>query len=70
MQPITYAYKHTDGLVIECHLEYDPPDRETGFMEPDAVLIRALVAGIDVSGIMSDKLIDRIERAAAWSMLE
>lgn len=67
MQAITYTYKANNGLTIECELEYDPPDEH---YPPAAFLIRALVAGVDISEVMSDKIIERIEEAAAWSMLE
>lgn len=69
MQPITYTYTY-EGLTIECHLEYDPPSPDDGFPNPEAFLIRAMVGGQDISNVMADSIIQRIEEAAAWYMLE
>lgn len=66
MQPITYTYRR-DDLTIECELEYDPPDDR---YPPAAFLIRAMVGGHDISEVLDDRIIERIEEAAAWYTLE
>ena len=67
MQQITYLYTGTDGLEIDCTLEYDPPDEH---YPPAAFLITACVGGINIVDVLSSKVVDRIEEAAAWSMLD
>lgn len=69
MQAITYTYKHK-GLELHCELEYDPPSPDDGFPSPEAFLLTAKVGGIDIAEVLDDKIIERIEEAAAWSMLD
>lgn len=66
MQAITYTYTH-GALMIECELEYDPPDEH---YPPAAFLLTAKIGGQDIVNVLDDKIIERIEEAAAWSMLD
>jgi len=63
-----------DGGELDCELEYEPAERGsrefgTGLqMEPDelecAILITAMIGGIDIAELLSDDIIGLIEAKA------
>ena len=71
MKMIRYLYRHSDGLELDCELEYDKGQRATltdPAFPPAAYLMNAKVGGIDILPLLSDALIVTIEEAALWSM--
>lgn len=68
-----YQYQYTDaeGLVIDCHLEYEAAEKQThdspGHCET-VDLIYALVNGVDIFEVLSDDVKGLIEEEAIHSM--
>ena len=60
---IEYTYVAQDGLEIECELDYEEADAEVGFPAA-AYLFRAYVGGYNISEVLSDAVITRIEEEA------
>jgi len=68
-----YEYQYTDseGLVIDCHLEYGAAEKESRDCpgEPELIeLIYALVNGIDIAEVLHDDVKQLIEEEALASM--
>ena len=71
MRMIRHVYKHSDGLELDCELEYDKGQRATltdPAFPPAAYLMSAKVGGVDILPLLSDALINIIEEAAVWDM--
>ncbi len=70
MRTINHLYRHSDGIELDCELEYDPG--QTGTMldppfPPAAYLIAAKVGGVDIYPLLADGLVASIEESAVWS---
>ena len=69
MRTISYTHYHSEGLTLDCTLEYSPAEPETD-IEPawpaQAILMSAKVGGVDILPLLSDRLIKTIEEAAVW----
>ena len=68
-----YQYQYTDseGLVIDCHLEYEAAEKQSHDSpgHPESVeLIYALVNGVDICEVLSDDVKGLIEDEALCSM--
>lgn len=59
-----YLYRNGE-LELTCFVDYDPPDRSTGY-SGGATLANAYHVGVDISGYLSADVIDMIEGAACW----
>jgi hypothetical protein len=70
MRTINYTHYHSEGLTLDCTLEYSPSERETD-IDPawpaQAILMSAKVGGVDISPLLSDELVAMIEEGAVWS---
>jgi len=70
MRTISYTHKHSEGLTLDCTLEYSPAEPETD-IEPawpaQAILMSAKVGGVDVLPLLSPYDVSAIEEAAQWS---
>lgn len=67
---IHHLYKF-GAIELDCELEYDAGQRATLTdppFPPAAYLIAAKVGGVDILPLLSEGLIQDIEKAAAWSM--
>ena len=66
-----YQYRDSEGLVIDCHLEYEAAEKQShdspGHGET-MDLIYALVNGIDIAEVLSDDVKGLIEEEALTSM--
>ena len=62
-----YTYTTFDNVVIECDLEYQPPDPEVGF-RGGSILISARVHGAEILGVLDQNVISYIEEAAQCCM--
>jgi hypothetical protein len=70
MRTITHLFKHSDGLELDCTLEYEKGQRATltdPAFPPETYLITAKVGGVDIMPLLSDPLIRAIEENALWS---
>lgn len=70
MRTITHLYHH-GAIELDCELEYDAGQKATLTdppFSPAAYLIAAKVGGVDILPLLSEGLIQDIEKAAAWSM--
>ena len=70
MRVIHHLFKHSDGLELDCTLEYERGQRATltdPAFPPEAYLITAKVGGVDVMPLLSDALIRTIEEHVVWS---
>jgi hypothetical protein len=68
---IRHLFKHSDGLELECTLEYERGQRATltdPAFPPVAYLMSAKVGGVDIIPLLSDALIATIEESALWSL--
>lgn len=66
-----YQYASANGLIIDCHLEYEAEEAQTYSApgQPESInLIYALVNGIDVSDVLCESIKNEIEEEAAQSM--
>ncbi len=68
-----YQYQYTDseGLVIDCYLEYESAEKQTHDSpdHPETMdLIYALVNGVDIAEVLHDDLKQLIEEKALASM--
>jgi hypothetical protein len=64
-------FKHSDGLELDCTLEYEKGQRATltdPAFPPVAYLMSAKVGGVDIMPLLSDPLIATIEEHVVWSM--
>ena len=71
MRTITHLFKHSDGLELDCTLEYERGQRATltdPAFPPQAYLMSAKVGGVDIMPLLSDPLIATIEEHVVWSM--
>ena len=70
MRTITHLYRHSEGLTLDCTLEYSPAEQGTE-IDPaypaSAVLISAKAGGVDISPLLSDYIVAMIEEGAVWS---
>jgi len=68
MRTITHLYRH-GTIELDCELEYDAGRRAT-LTDPsdpaEAYLISAKVGGVDILPLLSEGLIQDIEKAAVW----
>lgn len=70
MRTITHLYHH-GAIELDCELEYDAGQKATLTdppFPPAAYLTMAKVAGVDILPLLSEGLIQDIEKAAVWSM--
>jgi hypothetical protein len=70
MRTITHLYHH-GAIELDCELEYDAGQKATLTdppFPPAAYLTTAKVGGVDILPLLSEGLIQDIEKAAAWSM--
>jgi hypothetical protein len=74
MRTITHLYRY-GGIELTCELEYAPgdegqPDPESGDCCPPsaatAFLFSAKVGGIDITPLLDEELVEKIEEDAAW----
>lgn len=63
---MNYTYSHGD-IELDCELDYSPAESDPPW-PAQAILLRAMVGGVDVVPLLSDNLIEQIEEGAAWSM--
>lgn len=71
MRTIHHLFKHSDGLELDCTLEYEKGQRATltdPAFPPEVYLFTAKVGGVDVLPLLSDALIRTIEESALWSL--
>jgi hypothetical protein len=71
MRVIHHLFKHSDGLELDCTLEYEKGQRATltdPAFPPQAYLMSAKVGGVDIMPLLSDALIATIEESAIWSL--
>ena len=70
MRTITHIYRHSEGLTLDCTLEYSPAEPETD-IEPawpaQAILMSAKVGGVDILPLLSSYDVSVIEEAAQCS---
>ncbi len=68
MRTITHLYRH--GMIeLDCELEYDAGQHATLTdppFPPAAYLTTAKVGGVDILPLLSEGLIQDIEKAAVW----
>ena len=66
---ITHMYRHSEGIEIDCELDYEPGYRETD-IDPawpaSAYILSAKVGGVDILPLLSDRMVKAIEEAAVW----
>jgi hypothetical protein len=70
MRTITHLYHH-GAIELDCELEYDAGQKATLTdppFPPAAYLTTAKVGGVDILPLLSEGLIQDIEKAATWSM--
>ena len=68
MRTITRLYRH-GTIELDCELEYDAGQKATLTdppFPPAAYLTTAKVAGVDILPLLSEGLIQDIEKAAIW----
>lgn len=68
MRTITHLYHH-GAIELDCELEYDAGQRATLTdppFPPAAYLTTAKVGGVDILPLLSEGLIQDIEKAAVW----
>lgn len=68
MRTITHLYRH-GTIELDCELEFSPGRRATLTDPPDpaeAYLISAKVGEVDILPLLSEGLIQDIEKAAVW----
>jgi len=66
-----YQYTASEGLTIDCYLEYEKAERDSFDCpgHPESItLVYALVNGVDISEVLSDDVVGLIEEEAAQSM--
>ncbi len=66
-----YQYADSEGLVIDCHLEYEAAEKQTRDCpgHPESIdLIYALVNGVDICEVIHDDVKQLIEEEALASM--
>lgn len=67
---INHLYRHSEGIEIDCELDYEPGYRETD-IDPawpaSAYILSAKVGGVDILPLLSEGLIASIEEAAIWA---
>jgi hypothetical protein len=70
MRTITHLFRHSEGLTLDCTLEYSPAERATD-IDPawpaSAVLISAKAGGVDISPLLDNRIVAMIEEGAVWS---
>lgn len=69
MRTITHLYRH-GAIELDCELEFEPAQAGTEIDPPwpaAAYLIAAKVAGVDILPLLSEGLIQDIEKAAIWA---
>lgn len=62
---MSHLYSHGE-IDLTCELDYSPAESDPPW-PAQAILLRAMVGGVDVVPLLSDKLIEQIEEAAVWS---
>lgn len=66
---IAHLYRHSEGIEIDCELDYEPGYRETD-IDPawpaSAYILSAKVGGIDILPLLSERMVKAIEEAAVW----
>jgi hypothetical protein len=70
MRTISHLYRHSDGIELDCELEYDPgqtADEINPPFPPAAYLIAAKVGGVDILPLLGNALAQSIEESAIWS---
>ena len=70
MRTITHLYRHSEGLTLDCTLEYSPAEQgtETDPAWPaQAILMSAKVGGVDILPLLSPYDVSAIEEAAQCS---
>jgi len=71
VRTIHHLFKHSDGLELDCTLEYDPgqtADEINPPFPPAAYLTSARVGGVDILPLLGNDLIGQIEEGAIWSL--
>ena len=66
-----YQYTDGDGLLLDCHLEYEAHEAATQDCPgtPESItLIYALCNGVDIANVLSEDVIAQIEEEALCSM--
>jgi hypothetical protein len=70
MRTIQYTHKHSEGLELDCELEYSPAEPETEITPAypaQAFLIRAWAGSVDVLPLLDNRIVAMIEEGAVWS---
>jgi hypothetical protein len=70
MKTISHLYRHSDGIELDCELEYDPgqtADEINPPFPPAAYLTSAKVGGVDILPLLGNALAQSIEESAIWS---
>lgn len=70
MRTINYTHYHSEGLTLDCTLEYSPAEQGTEITPAypaQAVLITARVGGVDILPLLSPYDVSAIEEAAQCS---
>jgi hypothetical protein len=66
---INHLYRHSEGIEIDCELDYEPGYRETD-IDPawpaSAYILSAKVGGVDILPLLSERMVKAIEEAAVW----
>jgi hypothetical protein len=71
MRTISHLYRHSEGIELDCTLEYERGQRATLIdppFPPAAYLMSAKIGTVDVLPLLCEELVARIEESALWSM--
>jgi hypothetical protein len=70
MRTINHLYRYSDGIELDCELEFEPGQTASEIdppYPPAAYLISAKVGGVDILPLLGNDLIGQIEEGAIWS---